>query len=481
MRLLPRCEFPSAALSRDVVTRSWLSRVGDNCHSLGSDLRRIDAVEFGGRIGVIILCMTAQLMMSGRSTRAEDGFQFRVESNLRAGVAKVEITPPADTPVVGHVRPTNGVRDPLRAGILLLANEQTRAAIITLDLINAPTEMVEDLRDAVAQKTETPHEHILIATSHNHSGPGWSRESVWSREMVSKVGAAAAAAAKEMRPVTIGYGEDRIDFNINRRKVINGRAVVRLDPDGPCDHRVKVLRFDDGRTLEPMAVLMHAVCHPCVFTWGDKLTPPFPNGFPKISADFPGEAQTFVETVYGSKTKSLFLQGCAGDIRPNLPGVPYRCGDEADIKWTGRNLGCAVVRAVDHSVVREELAKRKTIYPLKCATSVISLPGKTEKQACEMQALRIGEFLLLTMPGEPMVEYGFQIEKAIADRAIPIVVGYANGNLGYICTAESHQYGGYEPNMSPLLPEAEPLILDELGRLSDKVLADVFESFKPTK
>ncbi len=410
----------------------------------------------------------------------DDVFQFRIESNLRAGVAKVDITPPADTPVVGHVRPTNGVRDPIRAGVLLLANEQTRAAIVTVDLINSPTVMVESLRDAIAQATETPRENIMVATSHNHSGPGWSREAAWSREAVSKIGVASRAAAKEMRPVTIGYAEDRIDFNINRRKIINGRAVVRLNPDGPCDHRVKVLRFDDGRSLEPMSVLMHAVCHPCVFTWGDKLTPPFPSGFPKISADFPGEAQTFVETVYGDKTKAMFLQGCAGDIRPNLPGVPYRCGDEADIKWTGRSLGCAVVRAADRSVVREELAKRKTIYPLKCATSVIQLPGKKEKLDCEMQALRVGEFLFLTIPGEPMVEYGFQIEKAIADRAIPIVVGYANGSLGYICTAESYESGGYEPNSSPLLPEAEPLILEELNRLADKVLADVFESFKPT-
>lgn len=411
---------------------------------------------------------------------ADDDFQFPVQSNLRAAVAKVDITPPADTPVVGHVRPTNGVRDPIRAGVLLLANEQTRAAIVTLDLISASSEMVAALRDVIAEKTEVPRENILVATSHNHSGPGWSRESAWSREMVAKIGAATAEAVKEMRPVSIGYGEDRIDFNINRRKVINGRAVVRLNPDGPCDHRVKVLRFDDGRSLEPMSVLMHAVCHPCVFTWGDKLTPPHPNGFPKISADFPGEAQTFVETVYGSKTRAMFLQGCAGDIRPNLPGEPYRCGDEADIKWTGRSLGCAVVRAVDRSVVREELAKRKKIYSLKCARSVIQLPGKKEKLACEMQALRIGEFLLLTIPGEPMVEYGFQIEKVIADRATPIVIGYANGSLGYICTAESHKYGGYEPNSSPLLPEAEPLILEELGRLSDKVLADVFESFKPT-
>ncbi|RLT02397.1 MAG: hypothetical protein DWI21_17325 [Planctomycetota bacterium] len=420
------------------------------------------------------------VVISATCSLAEDGFQFPVQSNLRAAVAKIDITPPADTPVVGHVRPTNGVRDPIRAGVLLLANEHTQAAIVTLDLISASSEMVAALRDVVAQKTEMPRENILVAASHNHSGPGWSRESAWSREMVAKIGAATAAAVKEMRPVSVGYGEDRIDFNINRRKVINGRAVVRLNPDGPCDHRVKVLRFDDGRSLEPMSVLMHAVCHPCVFTWGDKLTPPYPNGFPKISADFPGEAQTFVETVYGSKTRAMFLQGCAGDIRPNLPGDPYRCGDEADIKWTGRSLGCAVVRAADRSVIREELAKRKTIYPLKCASSVIQLPGKKEKLACEMQALRIGGFLFLTIPGEPMVEYGLQIEKRIADRATVIVVGYANGHLGYICTHESYKSGGYEPNMSPLLPEAKDLILDEAGRLADKVLADVFESFKPT-
>lgn len=432
-------------------------------------------------IGMIAGLICSLLVFNSTCAPADEPFQFPVESNLRAAVAKVDITPPADTPVVGHVRPTTAIRDPIRAGVLLLANEQTRAAIVTLDLISASTPMVEALRDAIAEPTQTPRENILVATSHNHSGPGWSRETPWSREMVTRIAAAAVKASQELRPVSIGYGEDRIDFNINRRKVINGRAVVRLNPEGPCDHRVKVLRFDDGRSLEPMSVVMHAVCHPCVFTWGDKLTPPHPNGFPKISADFPGEAQSFVEMVYGPKTQTLFLQGCAGDIRPNLPGVPYRCGNEADIKWTGRSLGCAVVRAVDRSVVREELSKRKTIYPLKCATSVIELPGKKEKLACEMQALRLGDYLLLTIPGEPMVEYGFRIEKAIADRAIPIVIGYANGNLGYICTAESHQYGGYEPNSSPLLPEAEGLILAELGRLADSVLADVFESFKPMK
>ena len=97
----------------------------------------------------------------------EDGYHFRVESNLRAGVAKADITRLPDTPVAGHVRPTSGVRDPICAGVLLLDNGDTRAAIVTLDLINAPSELVTRLREAIADGTKTPTKNILVATSHN--------------------------------------------------------------------------------------------------------------------------------------------------------------------------------------------------------------------------------------------------------------------------------------------------------------------------
>ena len=286
-----------------------------------------------------------------------------------------------------------------------------------------------------------------------------------------------------MRPVSVGYGEGRIDFNIQRRKVIDGRAVVRLNPDGPCDHRVKVLRFDDGRSADPVAVLMHAVCHPCVFTWGDKWTPPHPRGYPKMSADFPGEAKSFVEKVYGAGTTALFLQGCAGDIRPNLPGHPYRCGDEADIRWAGRDLGCAAVKAADRSLVREQLARRPAVYPVRCASKVITVPSvkKGETVQCELQAMKVGPYLFLTLPGEPFVEYGFRLEKAITDRAVPIVVGYANGNIGYICTAKAFKEGGYEPNNSRSGPEAEEILIAESLKLADRVIGDVFESFAPPR
>lgn len=134
------------------------------------------------------------------------------------------------------------------------------------------------------------------------------------------------------------------------------------------------------------------------------------------------------------------------------------------------------MRAAAFSLTREQLAKRATFYPIRIASEVIELPGKEQPIRAELMAMKIGPFLLLTMPGEPMVEYGFKLEQAIADRTIPIVVGYANGNIGYIATADAYQVGGYEPNSSKLLPEAEPIILKRLGALADRVIGDVFES-----
>ncbi|MDA1054667.1 MAG: hypothetical protein O3C40_29920 [Planctomycetota bacterium] len=157
----------------------------------------------------------------------QDG-QFSVKSNLRAGVAKVDITP-AETDgviVTGHRRKVFGVRDPLRAGVLVLDDGETTAAIVTLDTIGAWDDMVKLARQRIEQLTGVPAANIMVAASHNHSGPGFDADSTWGRELIDKLGTAARQAAGDLRAVTVGYGEDRIGFNINRRKVINGRRTV---------------------------------------------------------------------------------------------------------------------------------------------------------------------------------------------------------------------------------------------------------------
>src|SRR5688500_1710579 len=178
-----------------------------------------------------VLCTAAWacVFLLGGQVLAETGPQ----SHLLAAASRLDITPPAGTPVVGHVRPVEGVRDPICAVLLLLDDSRTKAAILTLDLVNASEDMTTRLRQAITTATGTPAENIMVATSHNHSGPGWSQNPEWSKKVEQDVAAAAKDAAGRMRSVTIGYQEDAIDFNINRRQMIGGRSVVRLNPEGP--------------------------------------------------------------------------------------------------------------------------------------------------------------------------------------------------------------------------------------------------------
>ena len=85
---------------------------------------------------------------------------FKIESNLRAGVAKIDITPPAETKVVGHVRETHGARDPIRAAVLLLDDGRTKAALVTFDLLAPWDELVAEVRSAVSRvDRHSPGEH----------------------------------------------------------------------------------------------------------------------------------------------------------------------------------------------------------------------------------------------------------------------------------------------------------------------------------
>ena len=236
----------------------------------------------GMRICLTLVTLVA-LALPAFAQQVGDG-QFAASSNLRAGVAKIDITPDDVTGMIadGHRREVKAIRDPLRAGVLVLDDGTTKAAIVTMDVLQAWDALVPLAREKIAAASGVPAENIMITASHNHSGPPYDPLHKWGRDLVNKLGAAAKQAAANMRTVTVGYGEDEIGFGINRRKVIDGRTVVRLNPDGPNDPRVKVLRFDDGKSLTPMAVIMHAVCHPCFFTWGDKGSPPYPDGYPKI-------------------------------------------------------------------------------------------------------------------------------------------------------------------------------------------------------
>ena len=83
----------------------------------------------------------------------------------------------------------------------------------------------------------------------------------------------------------------------------------------------------------------------------------------------------------------------------------------------------------------------------------------------EVGAVRVGEIVLVTLPGEVMLEIGQQVEAGLGGNALAL--GYTNGNPGYLCTDRSYDEGGYEPTCffrtyhhpAPFVRETEQILV----------------------
>ncbi len=386
-------------------------------------------------------------------------------SNLRAAAGKIDITPPIGTPLAGfgdRTGPSTGIKDPLRAGVLVFDDGAARVAIVTLDLIDVGETETQLIREAIGERTGIPGDHILVNASHTHGAPRLDAATVYGRIVADKVAGLVEASAAQTRPVTLGYADEDITSCVNRR-LLNDEGVAEMKPNaaGPNDRRARVFRVDaDGG--ETVAILFHVACHANVFR----------NENLEITADYPGFAQHFIEDVHGG-APALYLSGAGANIRPNLPSADgFRSGDDADLEWVGRDVGASVVQASARAASRGAVSQRETELDIMAKTRMVELPGKdAESFSIEIQAVRVGRSLFLTIPGEPFIQYNSQVEDALAHENLRVmVVGYANGSHGYFCTSDSYRFGGYEPGVSKFAPEAEAILVDALIALGQEVL-----------
>src|SRR5688572_3042236 len=93
-------------------------------------------------------------------------------AELKAGVARVEITPSTFMTMYGYANrkcgPANGTHDPLFAKVLVLEAGGSRMALVTADVGSLVS---ENLRRDVASKLDIPV--LLLSASHTHSAPSF--------------------------------------------------------------------------------------------------------------------------------------------------------------------------------------------------------------------------------------------------------------------------------------------------------------------
>jgi neutral ceramidase len=238
---------------------------------------------------------------------------------LRAGVCRVEITPPLGVePGAWRLRTgrADGVDEPLLAQALVLDDGRRRVALVATDLLWMPRHVAESARRRTEALTGIPGEAVLLNASHNHSAPvllepDSVRAAVrtegldgYSAALPDLLAGAVYGAAARLQPAAVGGGVGHAP----------GVSVNRVDPRRFVDDTVTVLRVDGPGGV--MAVLVGFACHgTCV--GGQTL---------RWNADFPHALRVAVERAHPG-TECLFFQACAGDLAP----LDYWFGNERPV------------------------------------------------------------------------------------------------------------------------------------------------------
>ena len=433
-----------------------------------------------------------------------------------------------------HVLP-EGVDADLWATALVVDDGVTTAAWIDLDLVLISRRESDAIREAVAAALDISTNAVRVSVTHNHAGPppsawNWASQGQAALdgyyELLPEYAAGAARMARaSLRPARVAAASGESRVAMNRREIApDGRMVTGVNPDGPIDPQVFVLRIDDAER-GPLAAVVGYAMHPTTLGPTNRL----------ISPDWPGHLKRTVEAITGASC--LFAQGATGNIGPGPDGFT---DDVHVVRRLGGQVGCEAARvylglqlpAVRHrhervwesgaplgKWIKEPLPEpdtvvramsREVMLPLieqpplsdaqarldeaqrclddlkeraapaaeiEAATFAVKRANMTLSRAqtyggreafpIELHLLQIGPAVLVGAEGEPFAEMGLQI-KAGSPWPATWFGGYTGGWAGYIPTPDAYPQGGYEVDTSPFAPEAAGrLVAETLAALED--------------
>ncbi|MDF2671051.1 MAG: Transcription-repair coupling factor [Paenibacillus sp.] len=233
---------------------------------------------------------------------------------MRFGMAKDIITPDQLTFMGGYStffnKPFQGIHDDLYVRALYMEDGLNPLLFVSLDLLFHDYSLTTRLQEWVEEQYEIPQHSLFLGYSHTHGGPalqGYDDASQHSEAYESflfdRIKSCIARAMVNRFEGTLEHGSVTGDWNINRRRLIDGEMQNSPNPEGEKDDRLHVLRVLDstGRTK---AILFNYACHPV--TVRDTL---------QLSGDYPGRICHLLEAEYFGAL-GIFFQGAGGNTRP---------------------------------------------------------------------------------------------------------------------------------------------------------------------
>ena len=206
-------------------------------------------------------------------------------------------------------RPATEVNDPLHARATYFDGGDDRAALVTLDLICVPRELMQDVRARLADTLGLEMRQVFICATHTHSAPQPSHEDY--RELfVTGICEAVEEAAADAAPAQVSTARRVVNGISSNRRVWQADGTVGMYfgyesqdivlMDGPIDPILGVFSFQrEGR---PRIVLANYSLHACTAGGG------------MISADYPAAFEDCLREVMREPLHLQFTNSPCGNV-----------------------------------------------------------------------------------------------------------------------------------------------------------------------
>ena len=415
---------------------------------------------------------------------------------LKAGFARLDVTPPLGLPLAGHFkyRYSDGVLDPIELVALAASDGEKTVLIIAADLAGMWEKWTTEIRELIYQQTGVPIEHIYIQCLHQHTSVeigynphlynvyGYNRffDSAYydilyrkfvdvSRMAIDDLGEARMSVAEQKTAEDISFirryrmKDGSIRTNPGRKNIDNIESAI-----GEADNTVRLVKFQREGAKD--IALVNFSTHPDVI------------GGTKISADWPGFVRRMTETDIPN-THCIFLNGVQGDTNHfKIFEEPTKLSKYEYSAYMGRVITDVVVdiwnKTEEKEVVSVSGQSEMTYIPTnasrideveKCRQlkrkiedgtyiagsmgeradidRIAELYNQSLFQKVAVSLIKIGDVAFVGYGGEPFTEYAAEIRTAAPERFI-ITTCITNSYSGYFPTKEAFAEGGYEVKSS---------------------------------
>lgn len=421
-----------------------------------------------GRISLALLLLFFGTPLFSQTPAARNSF--------RASVVKIDITPTASQNLLGYgPRMSTGTHDPIFHKIVALDDGTQQFYLISTDICLISPAEYDRVAAMIRKEYGIDPLQVWWSVTHTHSAPEVGSpgmyltyladrqvklDPAYTKMMEEKLVEGIGQARNNLAPARLGVGWGYSQANINRRAIdVDGKASLGLNPEGPVDRRIGIIRIDneDG---SPLALIANYAIHGTVLGPQNTL----------ISGDAPGVAAEYVEEKLGAPV--VFINGAAGNLAPIYSVYPTpRAGHLSQFKVL---LGDRILEANEKIITDTREIKLTT------GVQVLETPRKPglgwpDELKLYNRSTRDGQhhvrmpvrFLQINHDvaiWSAPIELFCEVSNEVRDKSpfeYTFYFGYTNGWLGYLPTKHEWAYGGYEvERVSPFTPASAEDLTD---------------------